>query len=466
MIGIVKLEQQVLNCIWDSPELIYKFDKDYFISSVASDILSTMQYLHESNIDISVNDLVANGNERNNGITKENLEMLRSQDYQLENFEFYFKNLKKNFAKNQIQEKLLKDVLINTSSKGELDIEKLESLVTEIQTNLDMIQGKESMLRSMEALGKTYRGVLVDRMKGHSKFSTGDSFLDKAFTVGFAAGQITTIFGATGIGKSMFALNLISKQINKRIPCLYISMEMDEMSTMDRLLAMRQRTSTTMFHTQSDGSFNEVAFDILDNEMSKYVGKDNKFFLVDNPSISTKDVEVLIKEAKKKMGVDYLICTLDLATMLTDMGEKPTEIEQSMNRLSAIAKRQNVHIVCIVQANRGVDAKSIEVVESIKKLKPKSLHGIKNSAAFAERSRIVLSVFRAKYYANMLFPNEPETQIMDDIFEVSVLKQSQGLAGTEVKYLYEPEFFRLYPYLEVEDAVRVEESDIREEADV
>jgi hypothetical protein len=163
MIGIVKLEQQVLNCIWDSPELIYKFDRDYFISSVASDILATMQFLHEANIDISVNDLVANGNERNNGITKENLEMLRSQDYQLENFEFYFKNLKKNFAKNQIQEKLLKDVLINTSSKGELDIEKLESLVTEIQTNLDMIQGKESMLRSMEALGKTYRGVLVDR---------------------------------------------------------------------------------------------------------------------------------------------------------------------------------------------------------------------------------------------------------------------------------------------------------------
>jgi replicative DNA helicase len=392
--------------------------------------------------------------------------MLRSQEYRLEDFDFYFRNLKKNYAKNQIQEKLLKDVLINTSSKGELNIEKLESLVTEIQTNLDMIQGKESMLRSMEALGQTYRGVLVDRMKGKSKFSTGDSFLDKSLAVGFASGQITTIFGATGIGKSMFALNLISKQINKSIPCLYISMEMDEMSTMDRLMAMRQRVSTSMFHTQSDGTFNDIAFTILDEEMKKYAGKNSKFFLVDNPSISTKDVEVLIKEAKNKMGVDYLICTLDLATMLTDMGEKPSEIEQSMNRLSAIAKRQNVHIVCIVQANRGVDAKSIEVVESIKKLKPKSLHGIKNSAAFAERSRIVLSVFRAKYYANMLFPNEPETQIMDDIFEVSVLKQSQGLAGTEVKYLYEPEFFRLYPYLEVEDAVRVEESDIREEADV
>ena len=73
--------------------------------------------------------------------------------------------------------------------------------------------------------------------------------------------------------------------------------------------------------------------------MKKYAGKNSKFFLVDNPSISTKDVEVLIKEAKKKMGVDYLICTLDLATMLTDMGEKPSEIEQSMNRLSAIAKK-------------------------------------------------------------------------------------------------------------------------------
>ena len=30
MLGIVKIEQQVLNCVWDSPELIYKFDKGLF----------------------------------------------------------------------------------------------------------------------------------------------------------------------------------------------------------------------------------------------------------------------------------------------------------------------------------------------------------------------------------------------------------------------------------------------------
>ena len=147
-----------------------------------------MQYLHESNVGVTVTNLVwVVEMKRIMESTKENLEMLRSQEYRLEDFDFYFKNLKKNFCKEpDTREKLLKEVLINTSSKGELNIEKLESLVTEIQTNLDMIQGKESMLRSMEALGQTYRGVLVDRMKGKSKFSTGDSFLDKALAVGFA----------------------------------------------------------------------------------------------------------------------------------------------------------------------------------------------------------------------------------------------------------------------------------------
>ncbi len=454
MISIIKVEQQNLNCLWDSPELIYKFDKDYFVSEVGKDIKNTIQYLFESNIPISIDEVVVYGNSRNDKITKDNLEQLRSSAYSIENFEFYFKNLKKNFAKFQIENKILKDTLMEVSSKGELDLEKLRGLSNSLQENIDVIEGKESVLRDIQQIGSKYKETLMMRKKGLYSFSTGDSLLDGYLTKGFAPGQITTIYGATGVGKSTFALNLFSKQINKKIPSLYVNLEMDETSTMDRLISLRKRIPSKdleMKHFEEDVEGSENIFKILDNEISALMRYTNKFFLVDDPSLSIANLEMIIKEAKKRLNVDYLVCTIDLLTMLTDIGSKPQELEESMNRLHEIAKRQTVHLVGIVQANRSADSATVASIDNLDRLRPRNLHSIKNSAAFGERSRLVFSVFREKHYARELFPEDPALDYMDDVMKITILKNSAGETGQIIKYLYEPEYFRLLPYIENEE---------------
>jgi replicative DNA helicase len=448
---IVKIEHQVLNCIWDNPEYIYKFDRPYFISSVASDILSTLKNLYEHKIELSIHNVLTYGGSKNIGITKENLEFLRTQEYSLDEFDFYFLNLKKNYAKLQIEEKNLKEVILQTSSKGELNVEKFQDLVNTMQENLDIIKGKESVLQSIETIGTRYRGVLVDRKLGKYNFSTGDSTLDRSLTTGFAPGQITTIYGSSGVGKSAFALNLFSKQINKQIPTMMITLEMDETATMDRLIANRKKIPARLLQFKDDESKedSERIFEIFEDglqELTKY----DKFFLVDDPTVKVSDLEVLCKEAMKKMKVSYMVCFIDLATMLSDFGEQAIEMERSMNRLSGIAKRLGIHFVLLVQANRGVDNISIQSIEQLDRLRPKSLHGIKNTAAIGERSRLVLSVFRRKHYAEELFPNDPQLQFMDDILEVTIIKQSSGVTGRIIKYLYEPEIYRIFPYKEIE----------------
>ena len=444
MVGFILTEQQVLNCIWDNPELIYKFDRNYFLSKIGSDIFDGIKEIYEGKNDIDINKLISLKNSTNSSITEEFLTKFRNKDYSLESFDFYFNNLRKQYAKEQINNYLLKDLLAESSSKDDLNLTNLENLLIKLQDSIGLIAGKKTVLKDLNNLITSYRGVLIKRKRGEYNFPTGDSFLDKHLAVGFAPGQITVIFGATGVGKSMFALNLISRQINKRIASLYISLEMDETSTMDRLVCISQKVPFHFFKMNEDNEMPEEAFKIIEEESNRLQRQINNFLFVDEPSLKKKDIESLIKEAQKKLNSEYMVITIDLATMISDFGDDAISIEQSMNFFNAVAKRLKVHFVFIVQANRSADSTSIPSIEYIDKLRP-NINSIKNAHAIAERARLVLSIFRPKYYAERLFPDAPELDFMDDTLDVQILKQSNGAVGSLVKYFYDSSTFRAIP---------------------
>lgn len=463
-ITVYKVEQQVLNCCWDNPKLCYEIDAKFFQTEVARDIFVTIKYLHENSVKITVDSVATYGNSRNSLITKDNISAIRQQEYVLSQADFYFRALRKLWAKANIQKLLTEDMLNVVTSKNELDVPKLRSFVRSIDANLELVDGVESDLQTISQVGERYRGALIERKKG-MYYSYGDVALDSVLMAGASPGQMTTIVGATGMGKSTLALNLFSRQINKYIPTMLVSLEMDEVSTMDRLVALRGHIPMKNLYmrsmdveTEEPGTEEDDAdytMSIAEDEINNLKRYENNFFMVDNPNLSTSDIEALIQKAKQKMQTDYLICTIDLMTMLNDCGTKPQDIEECMNRLSAIAKRQNVHIINIVQANRSTDNANVRSVEELDRLRPKTTHSIKNAEAIAERSRTVLSVFRKKAYAEKLFPDDPATKVMDDEFDVTVVKQSQGMSGIMVKYIYDGSMYRLDPLLDDEGNVDV-----------
>jgi hypothetical protein len=77
-------------------------------------------------------------------------------------------------------------------------------------------------------------------------------------------------------------------------------------------------------------------------------------------------------------------------------------------------------------------------------LRPQLNH-VKNSHALGERSRVDLSAFRAKYYAERYLQAIPEIDEMEDVLSVQILKQSQGKVGTMMDYAFEGEIFRCFP---------------------
>ena len=447
MLSIVKTEQQCLNCLWDDPRNIYKFDQPYFVSQVGNDFLESLKQLYENEVPFTVDDVVAVGNKRNSAITRENIESLRSVEYDPASFDFYFQSLRKNFAKHKIENKLLRETLLEVSSKGELDTQNIRSLIEDMNSSLDMIEGKESALHSLGESLSNYRGVLVQRKRGEYKFPTGDSHLDRHLETGYPPGEITTYFGPTGVGKSTYVLNQVSRQINKRIPSVYFTLEMSEVATIDRLIAQRQRVPQSFFRLNEDGELPEGAFEVLEKEVEHLQSLKNNFFLVDDSSLSRHDLEHLIQEAQRRMQTRYLVASIDLWSMLSDSGEKASEIEEAMNGMHAIAKRNGVHIVIVVQANREAEKTGIRGPEEVYKLRP-GIVNIKNSAAIAERSRRVLGIFRPRYFVERLLPEHPELPFIDDILEVQVLKNSNGPVGQIIRYYYDAECFRVYPYID------------------
>lgn len=445
ILSLVTNEKQTLNCLIQQPELADKFEENFFISDLGKDLFATVKELHAKGLEPTDVHMVSEGNKLNPNITLELVGQLKAESFDPLAFDkYYFPRLKKDYAKNRIETQLLQETLIETSKKGELDVGKIEGLVQEIEKSLQLILGRDSSLVTTTQMIDRYVQTLYRRKRGDYIFPTGDSFLDKYVFMGFPPGMQTTIVAATGVGKSIFALNLVNKQINKRIPSMYVSLEMDLIPTMDRLIALRNQLPVELFYPDSESEIADYAFSILEQERDS-LGKSKNFFFIEESNISIDDLERLVIEAKKRMGVDYLIVTLDLLTMLTDFsGADAKQYEDAMNRLHILCRKHKIHLCNVVQSNRNADSARIFSLDQLHRLRPLVNH-VKNSNAIAERSRLVLGLFRPKYFARRLFPNAPELETMDDTMEVQILKQNMGRVGLILRYLFTPEFYSMFP---------------------
>ena len=442
-------EKNVFKCILINPGLIHEIDITW-LSNKGQEIYNAIEALSINNKSLTANNLRIQTNDEDIDAFID--ELFNDNQIDVRDFDVYRDRLKLDYAREQISGRLSDDLKILINKRGDLDIRKVEELSDLLEKNLDLIKNKRSMIPTISDVIERYKDEVQNRLSGKF-YSYGDAELDKV-TVGAQPGQITTVFGPTSMGKSAYALNLFNKQINKRIPSVYFTLEMDEVSTMDRLISLRTGIPAVDLSMKNADTDEKIFInDIINSETDKLNKMSGWMAIVDEPGLKLSEFESQIIKLKKRMGVDYLIAFVDLWTMFADIKAEASDIESAINLTSDIVKRQNIHLIPIVQANREADRKSVPSIEMIPNMKIRNLNNIKNSAAIGERSRTVISVFRGKKIAEQYFPDNPLTEIMDDIFEATVIKCSNGKIGSTVKYVYQPECFRITPYLEEDKIV-------------
>ena len=339
----------------------------------------------------------------------------------------------------------LEDIRLDLQKPGDIDTSEVLKKLYEIDDRLSTRQINSPII-NMNQWIDNYEGELENRRSG-KKYSYGDAFLDDFLYKGAAPGIITTAAATTGSGKSLFALNLINNLINMNSPCIYLSLEMGEIDTFDRLVSLRCGIPSNDLYSPE---YIDSIYDAVEAERKKLQSNTN-FYFCEDPSIDITKLRSIIREFKHRTRQDYAFIVIDLLTMMREFkasnnSNLANSSEIAMNELSALAKTENVHIFGVVQFGRQADNIKIHSIEELNELRP-NLNAIKNANAIAERSRVVLGLFHPKLYVDKyLVPlNVPGADTFEDTIEVQILKNSNGSAGKIFKYMLLPEQFKLLP---------------------
>ena len=446
---IALIEQTLIQKIIVEPDHVYEVNEEDFVSDTAVALITSIKNLVNNNVEINARNLHIEVN-RLDSISESNIEVLFNGDEVSDKaFEYLYKSLLKEKARYELNNTLVYDLIREGAKKGELDIDKVQEISRDINSLVLSINTDKTLILDGETMLDRYEVITRERAKGNSFYDTGCSHLNSILTEGFPPQKITTIFGPSGIGKSTYALHLVNRQINKQIPSNYISLEMDLISTVDRLICMRHSIPISDIIPNKDSGFivQEDIVKIVEQERNA-LGNNKYFTFIDKPVLNLSDVSYIIEESKAIMGVDYLICTIDLGTMISEFNlgsSKASDYEHAMNGLHVIARNTNSHIVIVVQSRRPSQKVVIDCVEDLEKYRPQ-IEEIKNSGAIEERSRTIISTFRAKHFGLRVIPDDPQVQAMDDLMDITVLKQNMGRID-KVSYLFDPERYILVPFI-------------------
>lgn len=350
----------------------------------------------------------------------------------------------------------LEDTKRLVSSASTVDQARVLSNLYSLDEMVARATASDSKLLSFDTWADRYIDDLKQRKLGR-RYSFGDPLLDRYLFKGAAPGNITIITASTNMGKSTYVLSLIDNLIDMNVPCMYISLEMGTIDTMDRLIAKR-------LGVENRALYDPEAIDGLIEQVEKEkeaLSKNRNFYFCEATGVDMTKLTSLIREFKQRTHQDYCLVAIDLLSGMKGFMAGPSgastasSIEQNMNRLEEIAKEENVHVIGVVQLNRQSDKIKISHVEEIDGLRP-SLGDVKNSGAYAEKATTLLTLFRKKFYADRYCKNDPATANMNDILEVQVLKDRNNQAGEIFQYMFDGRFFKLFPLME-EDSKKLED---------
>lgn len=443
-------EQQYISCLLNKPELIDLETENYCSNQVSKDIFDSLKVLYNQEVSFNIQTVVAHVLKINKDITNEIIETLKEKvDIDLKDFEHYKKRIIDAYVKEKVQTKFIKEITANLISKGELNVNTLQQGIDNLEWAIDTVKQKNTTIKSMPELAERYEFNLLNRQNESNAISTGNSYLDShLYCQGILKGQFGTIFGLSGVGKSILAQNCVNGLINKQIPTLYVPNEMGEFPTMDRWIASRLGIPISLF-SEIDHSTGKISDAVIEafKEEKKRLQRIKYFHLVDEAGLNISNIKDLIKDVKKLNGKQDLMVVIDLFTMLNDFkGEAKANVySDAVDNYFDLIKSENVASLVVVQARR-TEKIVVSCVDDCEKFRP-TTEMIKNSGSLEERSRTILGVFRKKHYINKYIPDDPEGLITEDIMEVSILKNNMG-GLAHLKYLYDYETSKIWKYEE------------------
>lgn len=265
---------------------------------------------------------------------------------------------------------------------------------------------EEIQFRVLDEIEEAYKkgngqGYITGIKTGYTKFDYA--------TNGFKRKQYYVIGARPSVGKSAFSFSVLDSMDDK-YKTLYIQLDMTKESMIKRMLSMKTGIANRLLNRGK----------LSDNDWEKLVryGTPKKnLYIEDKANTTTNDIRNLVRKYKVQQGLDILI--IDHLGKIKPTGKGSTyELTTKVSQeLKEIAKEFDIVLIVLCQLSRAVEGRVN---------KRPLLSDLRDTGAIEQDADFIAMLYRDGYYQ----AREKGETITNDILEVSVQKNRDGLVGT------------------------------------
>lgn len=246
--------------------------------------------------------------------------------------------------------------------KGEKDfMVKMKDLAEEI------LEGEvRNTLPDKHSPMKKYSDFWEEAITGRSRLEVGDAFIDRKCP--FLRGGLWILGARTSVGKSAFAMDLALKASKHGSKVLFLSLEMDEVSIMQRVYANVSRRHIDNFQKPYDFAKNDIAMDMGRQALAEAEGifeRDyiDNFTIYYESGITVDRIDTIIEASEIK----YDLVVVDYLQIMDERSGRADweKIGIISKKLKQLALRQNLCVMALTQLNRGAEGDESPQLSSI-----------------------------------------------------------------------------------------------------
>jgi replicative DNA helicase len=240
-------------------------------------------------------------------------------------------------------------------------------------------------LRELLAASLDHLEALYERGDTITGVPTGYIDLDERLS-GLQASALVIVGARPSMGKTSFALGLAAyAAIEKQLPVLFFSLEMNHLELTQRLLCAEARVDSSRVR---NGRLHESDWPKIVHAIGKL--GEAPLFIDDNPNLTVMEIRAKARRLKSREGLGLIVVDyLQLMSGRDAAENRQVEVSEISRGLKILARELSVPVVALSQLSRNLEARAD---------KRPVLADLRESGSLEQDADVVLFIYRDEVY--------------------------------------------------------------------